>query len=125
MGQLWLMCKKTSGRQAMLPDNDTLRGIKASVLASPSGVVLIVNSGHEDNEPGGSGNAGDFLLPSGKRGWDHIAVAWLDKNGELQFGQMVIGDAQVGHGVSLDSVLFGSVSNPGGLDELVSSYGAV
>jgi hypothetical protein len=68
-------------------------------------------------------------LPSGQPGWDHIAVAWLDQNGELQFGQMVQGTQLVGYGERLNnsllSDLFGSVSNPGSLGELLSDYGAV
>ncbi|MGE5600092.1 MAG: hypothetical protein ACM3X2_00985, partial [Pseudomonadota bacterium] len=62
-------------------------------------------------------------------GWDHIAVAWLDQNGELQFGQMVQGTQLVGYGERLNnsllSDLFGSVSDPGSLGELLSDYGAV
>jgi hypothetical protein len=100
------------------------RHIRAELEASPSKIVLLVNSAHQGNEP--SKFHSSFIpLPSGQPGWDHIAVAWLDQNGELQFGQMVQGAQLVGYGERLNYDLFGSVSNPGSLGELLSDYGAV
>ena len=100
------------------------RHIRAELEASPSKIVLLVNSAHQGNEP--SKFHSSFVpLPSGQPGWDHIAVAWLDQNGELQFGQMVQGAQLVGYGERLSYDLFGSVSNPGSLGELLSDYGAV
>jgi hypothetical protein len=100
------------------------RHIRAELEASPSKIVLLVNSAHQGNEP--SKFHSSFIpLPSGQPGWDHIAVAWLDQNGELQFGQMVQGAQLVGYGERLSNDLFGSVSDPGSLGELLSDYGAV
>jgi hypothetical protein len=64
--------------------SDRLKEIRAAVEASPSKIVVIVSRDHQDNTPG-SWHASKIALPDGSRGWDHISLAYLDKNGELAF----------------------------------------
>ena len=102
------------------------RHIRAELEASPSKIVLLVNSEHAANADEPSKFHSSFVpLPSGQPGFDHIAVAWLDQNGELQFGQMRQGSELVGYGERLGSDLFGSKNDPGSLGELLSDYKTV
>jgi hypothetical protein len=64
--------------------SDRLKEVRAAVEASPSKIVVIASRDHQDNTPG-SWHASKVSLPDGSRGWDHISLAYLDKNGELAF----------------------------------------
>jgi hypothetical protein len=70
---------------------DREQEIRAALEASPSKIVLIVMRGHQDNKPGGV-HAGDLQkLPDGRKGWDHAAIAFLDKDGKLVFVEKNVG----------------------------------
>jgi hypothetical protein len=65
--------------------SDRMKEIRAGIEFSESKIVLIVTRDHQDNTPG-SWHASKIPL-NGGRGWDHVAVAWIDKNGTFKFGE--------------------------------------
>ena len=66
--------------------SDRIKELRAALEASPSKIVLIVTKDHQDNEPG-SKHADKKSLPSGERGWAHVAIAFLDKDGNPVFAE--------------------------------------
>lgn len=66
--------------------SDRIKELRAALEASPSKIVLIVTRDHQDNEPG-SKHADKKSLPSGERGWAHVAIAFLDKDGNPVFAE--------------------------------------
>lgn len=94
--------------------SDRLKEIRAAVEASPSKIVVIASRDHQDNTPG-SWHASKVSLPDGSRGWDHISLAYLDKNGELAFVEK---RPTPGDGLGP----LGSKSSSGTAGELVTEY---
>ena len=64
--------------------SDRIKELRAALEASPSKIVLIVTRDHQDNEPG-SKHADK--KSSGERGWAHVAIAFLDKDGNPVFAE--------------------------------------
>jgi hypothetical protein len=101
-----------SPSQTTLPA-DRLKEIQAAVEASPSKIAVIFVRDHQ--VPGPSMNASNFKFADGSRSWDHVAIAWMDANGNLVFAEArpVNGAAGV--------VLFGK-NSPGTATQLVTEY---
>jgi hypothetical protein len=58
--------------------------IRAGLEASDCKIVLIVSRDHQDNEEG-SWHADKIKLPSGERGWAHVAIAFVGPDGRPIF----------------------------------------
>jgi hypothetical protein len=70
--------------------NKLLDQIRVGLEDSPSKIVLIVSRDHQDNKPG-SWHADQLKLPSGERGWAHVAVAFVGPDGRPVFAEKTPG----------------------------------
>jgi hypothetical protein len=75
----------SSPSQTTLPA-DRLKEIQAAVEASPSKIAVIFARDHQ--VPGPSMHASKLSpFADGSPSWDHVAIAWMDANGNLVFAE--------------------------------------
>jgi hypothetical protein len=93
---------------------DRLKEIQAAVEASPSKIAVIFLRDHQ--VPGKSMHASEkFKFDDGKPSWDHVAIAWMDKSGNLVFAEARPANGPVG-------VVFFGKNSPGTATEAVTEY---
>ncbi|MFL6822529.1 MAG: hypothetical protein ACJ8FA_08165 [Xanthobacteraceae bacterium] len=93
---------------------DRLKEIQAAVEASPNKIAVIFARDHQ--VPGKSMHASDkFKFDDGSRSWDHVAIAWMDANGNLVFAEARPVNGAWG-------VVFFGKNDPGTATQLVTEY---
>jgi hypothetical protein len=101
------------GSKTTLPA-DRLKEIQAAVEASPSKIVVIFGRDHQ--VPGKSMHfSTKDRFSDGSPSWDHVAVAWMDANGNLVFAE-----ARPVNGAT--GVAFFGKNSPGTAREFVTEY---
>jgi hypothetical protein len=103
----------SSPSQTTLPA-DRLKEIQAAVEASPSKIAVIFVRDHQVD--GKSMHASTkFKFADGSPSWDHVAIAWMDANGNLVFAEARPVNGATG------VALFGK-NDPGTATQLVTEY---
>lgn len=93
---------------------DRLKEIQTAVEASPNKIAVIFARDHQ--VPGPSMHASKLApFADGSRSWDHVAIAWMDANGNLVFAE-----ARPENG-ALGVATFGK-NSPGTAAQLVTEY---
>jgi hypothetical protein len=103
----------SSPSQTTLPA-DRLKEIQAAVEASPSKIVVIFGRDHQ--VPGKSMHfSTKDKFSDGSPSWDHVAIAWMDANGNLVFAEARPINGPTG-------VIFFGKNSPGTAREFVTEY---
>ena len=98
--------------------------IREAVAASPDKVAIIFVKGHPEKDGPGASR----FATTDQNGWDHVAAAWQDKDGNLVFRDMTPSKALVGPyqddlgGAEGKRGIFGSKNGAITLDTLVQAY---